>query len=49
MASIKSYFLLTTKQAMEEDDDFANRKQVNEDSKSFYATKVFNKNLFIQA
>ena len=34
---------------MEEDDDFTNRKRTNEDSKSFYATKVFNKNLLIQA
>ena len=49
MASIRSYFSPTTKQVMEEDDDFTNRTQTNEDSKSFYTTKDFNKNLLIQA
>ena len=49
IASMRSYFLPTTKQAIEEDDDFTNRKRANEDSKSFCATRVFNKNLLIQA
>lgn len=49
VASARSYFLPTSKQAMEEDDDFTNRKRTNEDSKSFHATKVFNKSLLTQA
>ena len=54
MASIRSYFSPTTKQAIEEDNDFTNRKRINEDSKSFYATKVlvkifsFKPNLYFQ-
>ena len=46
--SIRSYFASSTKENLQEDDDFVNRKRTNEDARELYGTKIFNKNVLVQ-
>ena len=45
MASMRSVFCTLAKESVDSDEDFVNRKRKNEDSKSHYPGKVFNKNM----
>ena len=48
MESMRSYFVPNTKETLQEDEDFINRKRTNEDTREFYCAKLFNKNLLVQ-
>ena len=48
MESTRSYFAPNAKDSLQEDKDFMDRKRTNEDTREFYGTKLFNKNLLVQ-
>lgn len=45
MSSIRSVFCTLTKENVDGDDKFINRKRTNEESKAYYPGKIFNKNI----
>ena len=48
MASMCSYFSSSTKETLQEDEEFVNRKRTNEDDRELYGSKLFNQNLLVQ-